>query len=194
MNIPQIATFADVCKLTGFQPMKNPVGIFGQGWAELRDEDGHLKELAPFENLVTNIGDNYYGERASSPSNNTAPVQVTGMKLGTGTTAAAKSGAGAAIVTYVTAVTASKAIDATYPQSTHAVPGCQVQFKTTWNAGEATTSGSNWAEVVISNQTSLADSAGTAADTISRALISPTINKAAGDTLAVIWNHVLLGA
>lgn len=190
-NALKIATFKDVCDVTGFRPDKDLCGLRGQGWAELRDGDGELKELVAFENLITKVGDNYYGERAAGITS--PPAQVTGMKLGTGTTAVAKSGAGAAIVTYVASLTASKAIDATWPQATLDVPGCQIQWKTTWNPGEAT-SGTNWGEVVITNETSLADDAGTAANTISRALLSPTIPKASGDTLAITWNHIALGA
>lgn len=191
-----IATFDDVCQLGGWNPREfrpegtDAVGIHGHGWAELRDSEGQLKELAVFSNLVTKIGDEYYAERAAGISS--PPAQVTGMKLGTGTTAVAKSGAGAAIVTYVTSITASKAITATWPQSTLDVPGCQIQWKSDWATGEATQNG--LAEVVLSNQTSLADTAGTAADTIARALLSSVVNKGSGDTLAIIWNHVLLGA
>ncbi len=118
---------------------------------------------------------------------------VTGMKLGTGTTAVAKSGAGAAIVTYVGSLTASKALDANFPTSTRDVPGCQIAYKTTWNAGEAT-SGTNWGEVVLTNETALADDAGTAANTIARALISPTQAKLAGDVMSITWNQIALGA
>jgi hypothetical protein len=118
---------------------------------------------------------------------------VTGMKLGTGTTGVAKSGAGSAIVTYVGSLTASKALDANYPASTRDVPGCQIAYKTTWNAGEAT-SGTNWGEVVLTNQTALADDAGSAANTISRALISPTQAKLAGDVMSITWNQIALGA
>lgn len=187
-----LATFADVCNVLGIKPARpEPVGLAGFGWAELRDENGGLKDLCAFSNLITNIGDEYYAERAAGISS--PPNQVTGMKLGTGTTAVAKSGAGAAIVTYAgTGITASKAIDATWPQSTLNVPGCQIQWRTSWAAGECTVNA--LAEVVLSNQTSLADNAGTAADTIARALLSPVINKGASDTLAITWNHVLLGA
>jgi hypothetical protein len=116
------------------------------------------------------------------------------MRLGTGVTAVAKSGAGAAIVTYVAAITATKAFDATFPSRVDlgAGLGKQTQYKTTWAAGEATQNGLS--EVVIGIDNKVADVAGTAAFTISRALLSPVVNKGASDTLAVTWNHKFLGA
>src|SRR5690348_3862541 len=95
----RIATFEEACDILGVRLReRDAYGLRGEGWYELRDEDGALKELGAFTNLITDIGDNYYMERAAGISS--PPNQVTGMKLGTGTTAVAKSGAGAAIVTY----------------------------------------------------------------------------------------------
>lgn len=173
------------------------VGIRGHGFVELWTPRRNmlagpgglvLAQRVEFENLVTQVGDEYYGERAAGIAS--PPDQVTGMRLGTGSTAVAKTGAGAAIVTYVTG--SNKAIDGSFPTSS--IPGSarRIQWKTTWNAGEATASGI--AEVVITNETPLTDVAGTAANTISRALISPTVNKGASDTLAVTWNHDILGS
>lgn len=175
----------------------HPVGIRGFGTVELWTPRRNflvgpramvLVQQVAFENLVTQIGDQYYGERAAGIGS--PPAQVSGMRLGTGSTAVAKTGAGAAIVTYVTA--SNKAIDATWPQSSLNGSSRRIQWKTTWNAGEATATGI--AEVVITNEASLTNVAGTAANTVSRALISPTVNKGASDTLAVTWNHDLLGA
>jgi len=116
------------------------------------------------------------------------------MRVGTGSTAPAKNGAGAAIVTYVSAITASKPFDATYPQlqDLGAGLGKYTVYKTTWNAGEATQNGLNEIALCIDNLAG--DIAGTAAFTLSRALLSPVVNKGASDTLAVTWNHKFLGA
>jgi len=154
---------------------------------ELRGPDGQLKARGEFGNLVTQVGDQFYGDRAAAIG---AINTVTGMRLGTGTTAVAKTGAGAAIVTYVAA--SQKAIDGAFPTSALSGSSRRIEWKTTWAAGEATATGI--AEVVITNETPLTNVAGAAANTISRALISPTVNKAAGDTLAVTWQHDLLGA
>lgn len=75
-------------------------GVQGVVIAELRDADGNLKARCETHNLVTNTGDQYYAGRAVLSTG--LPAQVTGMKLGTGSTAPAKSGAGAALATYLT--------------------------------------------------------------------------------------------
>ena len=62
----------------------------------LRGPDGKVKYRETGHNLVTDIGDDVIATRLFSDA---IPI-VTGMKLGTGTTAAAKNGAGAAMVTY----------------------------------------------------------------------------------------------
>jgi hypothetical protein len=166
------------------------LAIVGFGYYQLWDEYGHLKQANAFANLVTQIGDQYYGERAAGIAS--PPAQVSGMRLGTGgATAVAKTGAGAAIVTYVTA--SQLAIDGGFPTSSIPVASRRIQWKTTWNAGVATANGIN--EWVITNETPITNVAGTAANTISRAVDTGSpVNKAAGDTLAITWNHDLLGA
>jgi len=169
-------------------------GIRGHGIAVLRSPSrlvpGKLliAQVVEFENLVTEIGDQYYGERASGIAS--PPNQVSGMRLGTGATAVAKTGAGAAIVTYTTA--SHVAISGGFPTSSKPSTARRIQWQSLWGAGVATASG--LAEVVITNETPLTNVAGTAANTISRALLSPTVNKGAADTLTVTWNHDLLGA
>lgn len=169
-------------------------GLFGFGVAELRDGDGKLKLLLPFANLITDAGDTYYAAKAVvgiAPAAPSAPTAMTGMKLGTGVTAVAKAGAGGALVTYKTA--SNVAFDASFPTSGSlgAGLGATANYKTTWVAGVATDAA--LAEVVIVND-SAANATSTAANTISRSLFSSTINKAAGDVLAVTWAHKFLGA
>jgi hypothetical protein len=239
--------------------------IIGWGWYELRGADGELKQFGRFDNLVTQVGDQYYGDRAAQivgatvaitaiatgttavvttsaahgfgvgdsiliagvtptgyngrwgitavGSSTTFSIYVgtalgagtafgtaqgltlpsaSGMRLGTGVTAVAKTGAGAAIVTVGTGTNNSKAFDATYPQSSLSGSSRRIQYKTTWAAGDATQNA--LAEVVITTEQPLSQVAGTAANTIARALLSPTVNKGASDTLAITWNNDLLGA
>lgn len=177
--------------------MREPIGIRGHGTAELWTPRKNLlagrrglilAQTVEFENLVTQVGDQYYGERAAGITS--PPAQVTGMQLGTGTTAPAKTGAGAAIVTLTAA--SLVAIDATWPQSS--IPGTarRIQWKTTWAAGVATAN--TIAEVALVNQSTATQTAAPASATIARALLSPTVDKAAGDQLVVTWNHDLLGA
>jgi len=164
--------------------------VVGYGYYELRGPDGSLKQANAFANLVTQVGDQYYGERASGIGS--PPAQVSGMRLGTGgATAAAKTGAGAAIVTYVTG--SSIAITGGFPTSALNGSSRRIQWQTLWAAGIATASAiSEW---VITNEASLTNVAGTAANTISRAIDTTTpVNKGASDTLTITWNHDLLGA
>lgn len=169
------------------RPQMDRAGLSGWVEVDLYDEDGTLKLHLTVPNLITEVGDKFYGERAAAIG---SVAVVSGMRLGTGTTAVAKTGAGAAIVTYVSG--SSIAIDATWPQSSLSGSSRRIQWKTTWAAGVATASAIS--EVVVTNEASLTNVAGTAANTVSRALLSPVVNKGAGDTLAVTWNHDLLGA
>jgi hypothetical protein len=141
-------------------------------------------------NLITDVGDEYYGERAAGIAG--PPDQVTGMRLGTGSTAPSKTGAGAAIVTYLAGT--AKAIDGGFPTSSQpggAGTARRIQWKTSWAAGEA--DGAALREVVITNENPLTDVAGAAANTISRALFGP-FTLGASDTISITWNHDLLGA
>lgn len=139
------------------------------------------------DNLVTQVGDQYYGERAAGVS--TPPDQVTGMRLGTGTTAAAKTGAGAAIVTYLSG--SNQAIAGGFPTSTLNGSARRIQWQAVWAAGDATDSAIT--EAVLTNEDPLTDVAGSAADTIARVVFS-AIDKGAADTLTITWSHDLLGA
>jgi len=165
-------------------------GLVGFGVVEVRGPDGELKQVEPFANLITTAGDEYYAKKGIvgvSPANPSAPTVAARMKLGTGTTAAAKSGAGAVLVTWLnTAV-----FDATFP-SAAAVGGdggWNATYKTTWAAGTATNSAIT--EATISSDTTGA--VGLAADTISRVVFS-AVNKGASDSLAITWTHKFLGA
>lgn len=188
MRTIEVPDFATACRILGVDG--DVAGLAGHGFAEHR-RDGELLDLAVFRNLITDVGDQYYGERAAGITS--PPGQVTGMQLGTGTTAVAKTGAGAAIVTYISG--SAQAMDGGFPTSSQpggAGTARRIQWKVTYAAGTATANAI--AEVVIINQAVATNSGAPAANTISRALISPVVNKAAGDTLAVTWNHDLLGA
>lgn len=175
------------------QGLTDGFGIVGYGVAELIGSDGRQKLLVPFANLITDVGDLYYASKAIvaiSPASPSAPTAITGMKLGTGSTAAAKNSTGSALTTYLSGSNA--AFDATYPQTSNLGAGLGVNavYKTTWAAGTATSSTIN--EVVIVNDSGT-DATSTSANTYSRAVIS-TVNKTSADTLAITWNHKFLGA
>ena len=167
--------------------------ITGHGVAVVRDAAGQVTQEVEFTNLVTQVGDQYYGDAGAALNANatvTAPDPVTGMRLGDDNTAVAKTGAGAAIVSYVSG--SNNAIDAGYPTSALNGAARRITWRTTWAAGDATANGI--AEVVITNEVGLTDVAGSAANTISRALLSPVVNKAAGDSLQITWHHDTTGA
>lgn len=148
--------------------------------------DDMLVERELTHNLITQVGDQYYGERASGIAG--APAQATGMKLGIGSTAVAKTGAGAALVTYQTA--SNVAIDGTWPQSSLSGASRRIQWKTSYGAGIV--NGVALREVVIVNDSGV-NATSSAANTYSRALFGP-MTLGVSDTLAVTWNHDLLGA
>jgi hypothetical protein len=171
-------------------------GLVGFGVAELFAPDGTLLMEQPFTNLITDAGDLYCAQaiiRGVGPANPGAPSPTlpNGMKLGTGTTAVAKSGAGGALVTYKTA--SNVAFDASYAQTANLGAGLGVTsiFKTTWGAGIATDAA--LAEVVIVNDQAT-NATSSAANTYSRSVFGSTINKGASDTLAVTWAWKSLGA
>ncbi len=171
------------------RPFTSGVTMIGHGFYELFDGDGVLKQTGAFTNLITEYGDQWYGDRAAAIGSQAA---VTGMKLGQGVTAPAKTGAGAALVTYKAG--SNVAIDGSFPTSALSGSSRRIQWKTTWAAGIATEVTTALAEVVIVNESIASDTTSTAGETISRALLSPTVLKGASDTLAVTWNHDLLGA
>jgi hypothetical protein len=166
-------------------PASNLV-VAGRIVVELFDPDGKLRVRSEQPNIITQIGDQYYGERAAGIGS--PPGQVTGMKLGTGSTAVAKTGAGAALVTYLS--NSHQALAGGYPTS--ALSGSSLRdilWQATWAAGKATTA-SAITEVTLVND-ALADSTSTAANTISRALVTGVANKGAADTLTITWTHTI---
>lgn len=182
--------------------MDNPIGIRGLVIARLMTPKRNLlmpgpkmlvKQLIETPNLVTRMGDKYYGEAGAALHANAtvaAPTAVKGMQLGTGTTAAAKTGAGSAIVTYISG--SNNPITAGFPTSTLNGSSRRITWETSWAAGDSTNAAI--AEAAIVNPTSFADSGAAEADTISRVVFGATIDKQAGDTLTVTWHHDLLGA
>jgi hypothetical protein len=156
---------------------------------------GELKQAGLGDNLITDAGDLYIIQQVRTgvaPANAAAPVRAIGMKLGTGTTAVAKNGAGGALVTYTTG--SHRAFDAANPTEINngAGLGDQISYVTTYPAGVVTVSG--LAEAIIALEATLTDATNTAATTASRGLLSPVVNKGAQDTLTITWTWRALGA
>ncbi len=161
--------------------------VVGFVQARLIGPDGVVKQLEEGYNLVTDYGDEHVGERMYD---DTFDI-VTGMRLGTGATAASKAGAGAAIVTYETG--SNEDLDAVpVGVDKGAGLGWRVPHICTWIAGDVVESA--LAEVVLSDETPLTDVAGVVGDTVARFVFGSTIDKQAGDSLEVTWNVDFLGA
>lgn len=168
-------------------------GLVGYGFVVVRDGDMRIKDIEPFANRITTFGDEYYAKRAAAgigTPNLAQPTLANGMKLGTGTTAAAKSGAGAALVTYEAA--SNNLFDTTHPALVDETgdTGWSVVYKNTWAAGDVTDPALTEAVVVNDAQTDATSAAG---NTIARVVFTAK-NKTADDTLAITWSHTFNGA
>jgi hypothetical protein len=167
-------------------------GLQGEALIQVIGPDGEVKDERTAKNLITDAGDLYYAAKAITgiaPASPAAPTAMSGMKLGTGTTAAAKSGAGAALVTYISG--SNNPLDASFPatQNLGAGLGVNGQYKTTWAAADVTNSAIT--EAVIVNDAAT-DATSTAANTTHRVVFT-AINKTASDSLVITWNAKMLG-
>ena len=167
-------------------------GTHGSAVIQLFDEYGNLKQEEHAENLITDAGDLYYAGMCIAlvaPAAPAQPTKMTGMKLGTGATAAAKSGAGAALVTYISG--SNNPFDAAFPviQNLGAGLGVNGQYKTSWLAGDVTNAAITEAVIVNDAATDLTSSAPNTAHRIT----FTAINKTASDTLVITWNVKQLG-
>lgn len=167
---------------------------YGTITARLLDEEGNVTFEETIHNLITDAGDLYQATRIAAGVNSNGvsqPTLLTGMKLGTGTTAAAKNGTGSALITYLTA--SNRVLDAGYPQVANlgAGQGVNVVYRVTWPAGTATSSSIN--EVALVNDSGT-NANSTAANTVSRGVFGTTINKLSTESLEVTWNHKQQGA
>lgn len=173
---------------------KDEFGFAGYGVVCLSDGDGQIKDIEPFANLITTAGDQYYTTKGAvgvAPAGITAPTVMSGMKLGSGTTAAAKSGAGANLVTYISG--SNNPFDASFPTVT-AVGGdggWNLTYKTSWAAGDVTNAAIT--EAVITNAAATDSAAEAAAGMCSRTVFAAK-NKTVDDSLAITWVHKFLGA
>jgi hypothetical protein len=159
---------------------RDATGVVGRVSWVLTGPDGKVKRRGTSYNTITQVGDQRLGEAAAGVAG--APAAPTGMKLGTGTTAPAKTGAGAAIVTYV--ANSNQAIGT----PTSALNGVlrRITYTATFAAGKATTAGTI-TEVALVNDAIATDATSTAANTLSRALLTGLGSKGAADSLALTY-------
>ena len=155
---------------------------------KITDKRGAILRCGTSDNLVTQVGDRLYAERGAGIAS--PPALPTGMKLGTGAGSASKTGAGAALVTYL--ANSHLAFDATYPQSSLSGAARRITYICTYGPGKATSAGPI-TEAVIVNE-ALTDATSAEAATIARAVLTGIGSKGAGETLTVTWTHDLMGA
>jgi hypothetical protein len=189
-NVKQVAEVQPPAEPT--EPVQDAEVAHATATVELFGPDGKLKQREVVDNLITDAGDLYYAGMAIAlvtPAAPAQPTKMSGMKLGTGTTAVAKAGAGAALVTYITG--SNNPFDASFPATVNLGAGLGVngQYKTTWAAGDVTNAAIT--EAVIVNDAA-ADATTVAANTAHR-IVFTAINKGASDTLVITWNAKFLG-
>lgn len=163
---------------------KSTMILRGEVIAEVRDRDGNLKQRLVTHNIVTAQGDKFAAAAIYS-----AAYSSWGMKLGTATTEAAKSGAGSYIAAGDYVSGSAKALDDGTPKQ--GASANIVQFRRLWAAGEGTNADIN--RVAIVDNTTDAGEAD-ATHTFAISVFDGAINKGASDTLAVTWNVTFLGA
>jgi hypothetical protein len=154
----------------------------------LTGPDGKIKYEEWGSNLVTDYGDDMTSTRVFSD----AIEIVTGMRLSTAATAAAKNGAGSYNATgYISG--SQEALDSAASEATKgAGSGWRITYVCTWAAGDITNGAIGC--VVLTNETALTDTAGVEGDTVAYYKFAATIDKQAADSLVVTWNLDFLGA
>jgi hypothetical protein len=173
-------------------------GLVGYGVVEVRGADGVLKQVEPFANIVTTAGDQWYAQAAAAAAGGAAasPIKPNGMRLGTATTAAAKSGVGAASIASGSYITGSNNLFDSVPTAAAAVgtdQGWEVSYVTTWAAGDSTNPTINEVSLVNDAGTDTGAASAAVANTYARAVVA-AINKGASDSVTITWKHKFLGA
>jgi hypothetical protein len=164
--------------------MDSIVKMRGEVIAEVRRPDGKLKQRLVTHNIVTGQGDKFAAKAIF-----TAAYATWGMKLGTATTEASKSGAGSFVAAGDYVAGSAKALDNSTPKA--GATDDIVQFRRLWAAGEATADNINRVSIV-DNTTNAGEADATHTYAIS--VFAAAINKGADDTLTVTWNVTYLGA
>lgn len=186
-TIDAAGTRDEMTAVSGYnRPTEDACRIKGSIVAELRGPDGELKQRVEVDNVLTQVGEQMYGERGAGLGG--APAAPTGMALGTGSTAPAKTGAGAAMVTGQSGTAAALGATATSQLSGSGNNPRRIIYTQTWAAGTGTANG--LAEVVLQNGTAATIPPNTTTtNVVARALLSPVVNKGAADSLTVTWNQ-----
>lgn len=174
-------------------PMEEKCGIVGEVTLECFDSEGNLRWSETQKNKITTVGDQYYAKMGcAGVLSNTAPSLANGMKLGTATTAVAKSSTGSFIANANYIIGSNNTFDSVTPAVVSGDTGWKITYVTTWAAGDATNSTINEVAIVTDQAT---DNTSTGASVcIARAVLGTTRNKQSTDTLTATWTHTFLGA
>jgi len=154
----------------------------------LRDEEtGEIKQTGVAYNTITRIGDQRLGEGGALTTPTAA--KPTGMKLATGTTAAAKTGAAAAAIASGTYRADSHIAFQAEPVSSLNGALRQIRFTGVWAAGKATTAGAITEAIIVNDYASGTNATSPEANTLSRVILTPAVgSKGAQDSLTLIWD------
>jgi len=154
---------------------------------KLYDEDYNLKQEGTSNNVVTEQGLHYYIDQLSDAGGSAAVLMVLGtsdVAVGTGDTWVGSSFAGNGTIADT---------QGSLSITTHASSANILQYVGTFEAGYATEDGIQ--RVGIANMVAAADGNGTPNGSttffVSHGTITPTVNKAATDSLVVTWYHQL---
>lgn len=159
-------------------------GVIAEGKVEwvLRGPDGKVKDRGTAFNTITAVGDRRLAEAGGGVAS--PPAAPNGMKLGSGSTAPAKTGAAAALGTYL----ANSHVAVAAPTSSAQGAVRRLTFTGTWAAGKATTAGAINECVLVNDYAAGTDATSAEANTLARVLLTPAIgSKGAADTLTVTW-------
>lgn len=183
MAIDGSTTRDGVAAAVGYQrPGDEATSLRGQLHVVLTGPDGEVKYDRFVKNVITQIGDQRYAEAGAGISG--PPAAPTGMQLGTGTTAPAKTGTGAASIGNVVA---NSLVAIGTPTSALNGSVRRITYTATWPAGTATANGIS--EVALVNQSTGTQTVAPTSASLSRALLSPTVNKGTGDSLSITYTH-----
>jgi hypothetical protein len=159
-------------------------GATGQVSWVLTGPDGEVKESGTAHNTITTIGDQRLSEAAALAS--PTVLIPNGAKLGTGATAASKTGAGAFLGSYLPdSHVGFQGTPASGPNGALR----QIRFTIVWAAGRATTASQITEAVIVNDYAAGTNATSTAANTLSRVILTPAVgSKGAQDALTLIWD------
>ncbi len=170
--------------------MNDKAGLSGVVRYKLFDSNGRLKQEGKGCNIVTTQGDRYFVDQLSDAGG----VEVSLMALGTGTANVAKAD------TWVSGYFAGNGNNAATAGGVNGVTNsgtpANLQYVGTFSPGYATQNGISRA--ILTNLVPAGDGNGTTNGTttfcVAHGTVTPSVNKAAADTLVITWDITFLGS